>query len=217
MSSSVQVLANQAPGLAGERHVVGLGHGEDVEQESRVVLQLSGVGDLELSAHDPEAPLHVFDAPALRRGPDPGQTLLHDERGVGQDVSSVDVVIAHEVFDRKLSSVVVRTPVAEYLRDPLLMLEAHLVVLASPHEVELVANPPEEVEPLEEVRGLLLREETAEEVVVLSTCASLGGVHHPSRSVVVAQTSGALLDVWLQQVERVAELGVPTLEGDDLL
>ena len=77
----------------------------------------------------------------------------------------MSVVVAHEALDREVV-VAVAVFVTEGRGDLLLELEAHLVVLATDDQVQLVAYPPQEVEGTEVVVGLVLGQQAEVKEVV---------------------------------------------------
>jgi hypothetical protein len=98
-----------------------------------------------------------------------------------------------------------------------LELEAHLVVLATGEQVELVANAPEEIQRRLVLGELLLLEQPELEEFLAAARARLRRLHRPVRDLIVAKPSRAILQVRLEQVERIAEARVPLRETSQLV
>ncbi len=110
-----------------------------------------------------------------------------------------------------------RSPLALVARDRrgdlLLVLEAHLIGLATTDQMKLVADTPEELEALPVSLHLQLAQQPHVEQIIERPHQGLGRAGHPQRRVVVAQATDPLLQIRLQQVEGAAVFFVALRQG----
>ena len=203
--ADVEVVGDEPPRGARERHAVLLGGAEGGEQPDRPLAEMHGVGDLEAVADHPEPVLGEPGGGRRRGRTAPRRALLEHDLGEGADGAGVPVVLAHEALHRERRAVV---GIAEARGHPLLVLEVQLVGLAAHEQVQLVADPPEEVERAAEALHLVLGEQPHVEQVVEAAHRREHRARDPERGVVVAQAAGALLQVRLEQEQGLAVLAV---------
>ena len=134
-----------------------------------------------------------------------------------EHVAGVDAVVPHEALDRQISGSALDRAVAEALGDLLLIVEAHLIVLPIREQVEFVSDAPEKIQRRKIGVHLAFGEQPEVEEVFAPPRAGLGSLHRPIGGVEIAQSSRALLDVRLQEVEGFPELAVALLHGLDQL
>ena len=187
-------------GFPGHRDVVPLGVVEHGHEVARVADEDAGVGHVQRPIDDADARADVAAARTLPEVDEPRRrdAALEHPRGELVDRGDVPVVGAHEVGR-------VREP--ERGGESVLMLEAQQVVFRAFHKVEPVADPPQEVAGRVHVGQAGFRHDAFDDQVpqVGELEFDLG---QPPGRMQVAQPAAAVLDVGLQQIERVAVLRV---------
>ena len=219
-------LGGLVAGVGVEVQPLPVGRGEEPDQRRRRAAQHVLVDQREAAAEDLElAPLQVAVGGAgrlaahqrhrllgaghggRRRDGAPAAGRLRLQAAVDDGVAGHQhrlggqVVVAHELLHGRA---LLGVDVAHGRGHLGLDVEGELVVLAPGEEVQLVANPPDEVAGAAHLADLPLRQQGPVEQV-----ADAGHLEadpgRPERALQVAQAALRRLDVGLQQVERVAE------------
>ena len=195
-------VAHGALRFSGHRDVVPLGVVEHGDEVARVADEDAGVGHVQGAVDDADAVADVAAARALPEIDEPRRrdAALEHPRGELVHRGDVPVVAAHEVGR-------VREP--ERGGKPVLVLETQHVPFGAVHQVQPVADPPQEIAGRLHVGQAGLRHDALHDQVAQVGELELDFGQPPGR-MQVTQPAAAVLDVGLQQVQRVA---VPVVAG----
>jgi hypothetical protein len=155
------------------------------------VEQRKAVGQRERSVPGPTRPQALV-----------AQRVINHAAADPDDRSRVDVVGAHQLFDRERA---VASLVTEVFCQVFLSGEVKSVVLpAAP--VQLVSSPPDEIERREELVKFLRIDEAVQQQVLWPANFRLDRPRGPQRGVVVAQGTHTLPQVRLQKVDGLSKI-----------
>ena len=201
-----EIVAHQLVGAARQAHVLRLAVGVNRDQVERILLKEIGLRDAQQIALNDHARTNLAARRAAKKSP-AGAVLGHardQALGEAMDRRRMLVVRAHQRGAGGLSFLGLE---AEQRFNPFLHLESELIKMASRQEVQRITHAPEKIARLDHLRRFRLGDDSLLYQLFerMDLVLDLG---QPHRRVQIAQAAFAFLDLRLEQVDRIAVLGV---------
>src|SRR4029079_59548 len=131
---------------------------------------------------------------------------MDDQRRQPIDMRRVEIVTAHEYFDPAQSSLTFKS---QCRADFFLMLERQLILVLAGGKMQFIAHPKQKILGLFQLRDVARLDDVRTRQPVEIFYFQVGA-RDPTGRLNVAQAAFALLDVGLEQINRAAELFMPS-------